>query len=55
MKAPRPITGFLTSQGLLFAQVRWRALVVSLPGPVTGSSAQDKLIQGLSAGAAKQA
>ncbi len=52
--APVFLTGFVTSQGLLLAQVR-AAAVVSLPVLLARVAAQDELAQGLSLGADKPA
>ena len=51
--APVFLTGFVTSQGLFLAKVCAASLVVSLPVPIAGFAAQDKLVQGLSLGAVR--
>lgn len=47
------LVGFITSEGLFFAQLSAAALVVCLPVIIAGWIAQDKLVQGLSLGAVK--
>lgn len=51
--APVFLTGFVTSQSLFLAKVCAAAVCISLPVLIAGFAAQDKLVQGLSLGAAK--
>ncbi len=51
--APVFLTSFVTSEGLLLAQVCAAATNISLPVLAAGFAARDKLVQGLSLGAVK--
>ena len=53
--APAPVylVGFVTAEGLFFAQLSAVSIVVSLPVIIAGWAAQDKLVSGLSLGAVK--
>lgn len=51
--APVYLVGFVTAEGLFFAQLSAVSIVVSLPVIIAGWAAQDKLVSGLSLGAVK--
>ena len=51
--APVYLVGFVTAEGLFFAQLSAVSIVVSLPVIIAGWAAQDKLVRGLSLGAVK--
>jgi sorbitol/mannitol transport system permease protein len=51
--SPVHLVSFITSEGLLIAQLSAATLVVSIPVIIVGWVAQDKLVQGLSLGAVK--
>jgi len=51
--APVYLVGFVTAEGLFFAQLSAVSIVVSLPVIISGWAAQDKLVSGLSLGAVK--